>query len=83
MIPPHVLTRKSLFSLLYKIDLEQLEKTRAKGCPFVGDRFIAPIICESLAVVPLIFARLMKFVSACAAVVKDAAGVFCPHRYDF
>lgn len=83
MIPPQVLTRKSLFSLLYKIDLELVEKTRAKGCPSVGDRFIAPITCESLAVVPLIFMRLLKFVSVCAAVVKDAAGVFRPHRYVF
>lgn len=83
MIPPQVLTRKSLFSLLYKIDLELVEKTRAKGCPTVGDRFIAPITCESLAVVPLIFMRLLKCVSACVAVVKDAAGVFRRHRYVF
>jgi hypothetical protein len=83
MIPPQVLTRKSLFSLLYKIDLELLEKTRAKGCPFVGDRFIPQITSESLAVVPPIFARHLKFVSACVAVAGDAAGVCRPHLYDF
>lgn len=36
MIPLNTLTLKSLFSLLYQIDLELLENTRNRGCPFCG-----------------------------------------------
>ena len=36
MIPPEILNRKSLFSLLHKIDFEIAEQARARGCPIVG-----------------------------------------------
>ena len=49
MIPPEVLTRKSLFSLLYKIDQDLSEQTRIKGCPIAGGRFTVRIISASLA----------------------------------
>lgn len=36
MIPPEVLNRKSLFSLLYRIDLDLAEQARARRCTFCG-----------------------------------------------
>ena len=36
MIPAEILQRKSLFALLYKIDFDLAETTRAKPCPFAG-----------------------------------------------
>ena len=36
MIPPEVLNSKSLFSLLYKLDQDFAEGTKAKRCPFCG-----------------------------------------------
>ena len=81
MIQPEVLRRKSLFSLLYKIDLDLCEQTRTRGCPIAGVRCIAPTTSESLGVGPLIFARLLRFASACAAVHLDAGAGYCRRRF--
>jgi len=83
MIPPEVLYRKTLFSLLYKIDQDLAERTRAIHCPFAGGRCTAPITGESLEVAPLILTRHSKFVSACAAVVKAAGAGCCHHLFGF
>ncbi len=82
MIPLKILKRKSLFSLLHKIDLDLAERTRVRRCPFVGDHCIMRTIGESLAVVLLIWMRHLRFVIACAATVKAAVAVFCHHRSD-
>jgi len=82
MIPPDVLNRKSLFSLLYKIDQDLAERTRSKGCPFAGGRCIAPIIGESLGAVLLNLKRFLIFVLACAADVLGAGAGCFRHRYD-
>jgi hypothetical protein len=81
MIPPDTLYRKSLFSRLYKIDKELCEQARARGCPIAGGRFITPTTSESLEVGPLIFARLLRFASACAAVHLDAGAGYCRRRF--
>jgi hypothetical protein len=81
MIPPEVLTRKSLFSLLYKIDQDLTEQTRAKGCPIAGVRCTAPITSASLGAVPLIFTRLLRCASACAAAARAAGAGFYRHRF--
>jgi hypothetical protein len=83
MILPEVLKHKSLFSLLYKIDLDLAEQTQARGCPFVGGRCIAPIISESLEVAPVILMRLLRFVLACVVVALAAVGVYCRPRFVF
>lgn len=83
MIPPEVLNRKSLFSLLYKIDQDLAELTRVRRCPFAGVRCIAPITDESLGVGPRIFKRLLRFASACVAAVPVAAAACCRLRFDF
>lgn len=83
MIPPEALNRKSLFSLLYKIDQDLSDRTRARGCPFAGVRCIVPTTCESLEVGPLILKRFLKFALACAAVVQVAGVVSCRHRSVF
>jgi hypothetical protein len=75
MILPELLQRKSLFSFLYKIDLDLAEQTQAKGCPFVGGRCIAHIISESLEVVLLILMRHLRFVLAYAVAVRAAVDV--------
>ena len=80
MIPPDVINRKSLFSLLYKIDLDLAERTRARRCPFAGVLCIAPTICESLVVGPLICQRRLKFVSVCAAGATIVGAGYCRHR---
>ena len=80
MIPLDVLTRKSLFPLLYKIDLDLAEQTRAKGCPFVGGRCTARTISANLGVAPLILMRLLRFVLACA-VAGRVAGAGLPPAY--
>lgn len=36
MIPLKILTDKSLFTLLYKIDQKLAEQTRSRGCPYCG-----------------------------------------------
>jgi hypothetical protein len=77
MILPELLQRKSLFSFLYKIDLDLAEQTQAKGCPFVGDRCIARIISESLEVVLLILMRHLRFVLAYAVAVQAAVDGYC------
>lgn len=82
MIPPEVLTRKSLFSHLYKIDQSLCEHTRSQGCPFAGVRCIAPITSASLGAALLNLKRLLSFALACAAVVLDAGGVCCRHLCD-
>ena len=83
MILPEVIQRKSLFSLLYKIDQDLCEQSRVRGCPIAGGRYIVPTTSESLEVDPLICARLMKCASACAAVVPDADDGYCRRRFDF
>ena len=79
MIPLEVLKSQSLLSLLYMIDHEIWERTRAKNCPFAGVRCIVPITSESLGVAPRIYKRHLKFDSACAAAVPDAelSRTFC------
>jgi len=81
MILPEVIQRKALFSLLYKIDQDLAEQTRSRRCPFAGARCITPITGENLGVGPLIFARRMRFASACAVVGMDAGTGYCRHRY--
>ena len=83
MLLPQVLQRKALFTHLYKLDLELSEKTRAKGCPIVGERCIAPIIIENLEALPVILMRNMNFVLACAAGVPGAVAAYCHLRCDF
>jgi hypothetical protein len=83
MIPPEVLNSKSLFSLLYKIDQDFAERTKAKRCPFAGVRCITLITSESLEAAPRIFKRHLKFDSACAAVVPVVVAVCCHPRFVF
>ena len=83
MIPPEILNRKSLFSLLHKIDLELAEQARVRRCPIAGGRCIMPTIRGSLAAVPLIWMRYLRFVIACAVAAKVAGAVFSRHRFDF
>ena len=80
MIPPEVLTRKSLFSLLYKIDQDLSGQARAKGCPIAGVRCTAPITSASLGAAPLIFTRLLKCASVFAAAGTAAGAGFYRHR---
>ena len=81
MIPPEILNRNSLFSLLHKIDFEIAEQTRIRCCPIVGGRCITPIIRESLGAVLLIWMRHLRFAIACAAVVKAADAECSRHRF--
>ena len=83
MISLKVLKSQSLFSLLYMIDHDLSELTRAKNCPFVGVRCITPTTNESLVVAPLIFKRRLRFDSAFAAVVRAAVDVCCRLRFGF
>jgi hypothetical protein len=83
MILPDVLQRKSLFALLYKIDLDLAEQARARRCPFAGVLYIVPTTCESLEAGPLTYARLLKFALACAVAVKVAGAASCRHRSVF
>ena len=83
MIPLEILKRKSLFSLLHKIDLQLAEQTRVRRCPFAGGRCITPTMRGSLEAALLILMRHLRFVIACAAAVKDAGVVCCRHRFDF
>jgi hypothetical protein len=80
MILPEVIQPKSLFSLLYEIDQHLCEQTRAGKCPIAGVRCIAPTTGESLAAGPLIFARHMRFASACAVAGLVAGAGYCRHR---
>jgi hypothetical protein len=80
MIPPDTLYRKSLFSRLYEIDKDLCEQTRAQGCPIAGVRCTAPTTSESLGVGPLIFMRLLRSASACAAAHLVAGAGYCRHR---
>jgi hypothetical protein len=81
MIPPEILNDKSLFSLLYKIDQDLAERTRAQGCPCAGVHYTAPTISESLEVGPQIWKRHLRFVSVCAAGVPAAVAGSCHHRF--
>jgi hypothetical protein len=83
MLLPEDLQRKTLFSLLYNIDLELTEQTRARRCPSAGGLYIVPTTCESLAVAPLTLMRLLRFALACVAAVKAADAVSCRHRCVF
>lgn len=82
MIPLEILKHKSLFSLLYQIDLDLSEQTRAQGCPSAGVHCIAPTTCESLGVGPLTCQRRSNSDSACAAAAKAAGAGYCRHRCD-
>lgn len=81
MIPPEILNHKSLFSLLYRIDLDLAEQTRAHGCPSVGVRCIAPTTCASLEVGPWIWKRYLRFASVYAAGDQVAVVGSCRHRF--
>ena len=83
MIPPDILNRKSLYSLLYKIDFEIAEQTRVRRCPIAGGRCTMPTILESLGAALLIFMRHMRFALACVVVEKVAGAVFCHPRFGF
>jgi hypothetical protein len=83
MIPPEILNRNSLFSLLHKIDFEMAEQVRTQRCPTAEGRCTTPIICESLGAVLLIWMRYLEFVIACAAVVKAAGAVSFRHPSGF
>jgi len=62
MISPEILQRKSLFTLLHQIDVDIAESVRFNRCPTVGVLYITLYICVSLGEVPLILARLTRFV---------------------
>jgi len=81
MIPPEVLKHKSLFSLLYRIDQDIAERTRAQGCPSAGVGYTAPITCASLEVGPRIWKRHLRFASVCAAAGPAAVVGCCRHRF--
>lgn len=81
MIPPEVLKHKSLFSLLYRIDQDLAERTRAQRCPSAGVHCTAPTICESLEVGPGIWKRHLRFASVYAAVSRVAAAGCCHRRF--
>ena len=81
MIPPEILNRKSLFSLLHKIDFEIAEQARARGCPIVGGRCIMPTTRESQGAVLLIWMRHLRSAIAYVAAVKAAGVVFSHHRF--
>ena len=81
MIPPEVLNHKSLFSLLYRIDQDFAEKTRAKGCPPAGVHCTTPTTCESLEVGPRIWRRHLRFASVCAALGRVAVAGSYHHRF--
>ena len=83
MIPTEFLQRKSLFSLLFNIDLELAEQTRAKRCPFAGVHCTAPIISENLGADLLILLRVLKSALVCAVAVRAAGDVCCLHLYVF
>ena len=83
MIPPEVLNHKSLFSLLYKIDQDLAEQTRAQRCPSVGVRCIAPTTCESLEVGPRNWQRHLNFALVCAAGNRVAVVACCHLRFAF
>ncbi len=81
MIPPDILNHKSLFSLLYKIDQDLAEQTRAQGCPSAGVHCTAPTTSESLEVGPRIWKRHLRSASVCAAVDRVAVAGSCRHRF--
>jgi len=83
MIPLEILKRKSLFSLLHKIDLQLAEQIRVQRCPFAGSRYIMRTMRVSLGAALLIWMRLLRFVIAFAAAVKVADVVCCRHRFAF
>jgi len=60
MIPPKALKNNSLFALLYEIDLDLAEQSRAQGCPIAGGRCTGPTTPESLGAAPLICQRLLN-----------------------
>ena len=82
MIPLEILNRKSLFSLLHKIDLDLAEQARVRRCPFAGGRCIMRTMPANLEAALLILMRHLRFVIACAAAVKGADAVFSQHRSD-
>jgi len=83
MIPPELLLRKSLFSLLYKIDQDLAERTRGRRCPFAGVRCTVLTTGASLVVCPRILTRRLKWGWACAAAGPVAGGAYCRRRCCF
>jgi len=83
MIPLDVLKFNSLFSLLYKIDLQFAEQTKAKHCPFAGGHCIMPTTRESLEVALLICQRFLRCDSVCAALFHHVVAESCHLRSDF
>ena len=83
MIPPEILHRKSLFALLYKIDLTLAEQTRQRGCPTAEAPCTAPTTGASLGAGLPGFARHLNGASAYAAAVKGAGAGCCRHRFAF
>jgi len=81
MISPDVLDHKPLFSLLYKIDQDLAERTRAQGCPSAGVHCTTPTTRESLEVDLRIWKRHLRFASVCAAVGRVAVAGSCHHRF--
>ena len=81
MIPPEVLNHKALFSLLYRIDQDLAERTRAQRCPSAGVHYTAPTTRESLEVGPRICKRPLRFASACAAAGRVAVVASCRRRF--
>lgn len=61
MIDHTLLRRKSLFSLLHKIDVDLAEGTRIKGCPSVGGRCIVRLTGANLGVAPQSFLKRLAF----------------------
>ena len=82
MIPLEILKRKSLFSLLHKIDLKLAEQTRVRRCPFAEGRCTMQTMHESLGAALLILMWHLRFVIVCAAAVKLAGAVFSRLRSD-
>ena len=80
MIPLEILNYQQLFSLLYKIDLDLAEQTRAQHCPIAGVHCIVPTTRASLGVGPLICQRLLNCDSACAVLAPVAGAGFYHHR---
>ena len=83
MISLKVLKNQSLFSLLYNIDQDFAERTKANRCPFAGVHFITLITSESLEVAPRNLKRHLRFNLACVAAVQVAVAGCCHPRFVF
>ena len=83
MIPLNVLTQQSLFVLLHQIDYDLAEQVKNRACPIVADHCTMPTTCVSPGVVLLTLKKYFKFVSVCAAAVKDAVVELYHHLSGF